>query len=101
VKIRTCSLDKAPLETPTSHVAVRSSQAALATCGLPLDPTVAAFGTDAGPLAAAGIPGIVIGPGSITQAHTAAERVPQGEVEAMTDFFVALLRGDVTPSKAR
>ena len=52
------------------------------------------FATDAGPLAAHGIPGVVLGPGDIAQAHTAGEFVPLAEVDAMTRVFEALLSGD-------
>jgi len=55
------------------------------------EPGTAAFGTDAGVLAADhGLPGVVLGPGSIAQAHTSREFVPLREVEQMTDVLVAL-----------
>ena len=47
--------------------------------------------TDAGVFAARGVPGVVLGPGSIEQAHTARERVPLHEVEAMAAIFESLL----------
>jgi acetylornithine deacetylase len=97
VRIHACSLDKDSLQTPDEHAAVRHCQAALATRSLPTATTGAAFGTDAGPLAAAGIPGIVIGPGSIEQAHTADEWVEIAKVEAMTEIFVSLLTGGELP----
>jgi acetylornithine deacetylase len=54
-----------------------------------------AFGTDAGVFEVeAGWPGVVMGPGSIERAHTAAEYVEIEQLEAMTRFFVALLSGD-------
>ena len=43
--------------------------------------------------AQAGIPGVVMGPGSIQRAHTAREFVEVDQVDAMTDFFIALLEG--------
>ena len=49
------------------------------------------FGTDAGLFAEEGLPGVVMGPGSIAQAHTAREFVDVRQVEAMADFFVRLL----------
>jgi acetylornithine deacetylase len=94
VRIETCSLDKDPLETRDDAACVRHCQAALARCALPTATTVAAFGTDAGPFASAGLPGVVLGPGSIEQAHTADEWVDTAQVDTMTDVLVALLEGD-------
>ena len=54
-----------------------------------------AFGTDAGVFEVdAGWPGVVMGPGSIEQAHTNSEYVEIDQVEAMARFFVSLLSGD-------
>jgi acetylornithine deacetylase len=41
-----------------------------------------------------GLPGVVMGPGSIRQAHTSTEYVELDQVEAMTDFFEALLSSE-------
>jgi acetylornithine deacetylase/succinyl-diaminopimelate desuccinylase-like protein len=43
------------------------------------------FGTDAAPIAAAGVPSIVFGPGSIDQAHTADEWLPLDQLEAASE----------------
>lgn len=94
VRIAGCSLDKDALETSDGASCVQHCQAALSRCALPSHTTVAAFGTDAGPFARAGLPGVVLGPGSIDQAHTADEWVDLAQVEAMTDVFVALLTAD-------
>ncbi len=50
-----------------------------------------AFGTDAGVFHAAGIPGVVMGPGSIREAHTSRESVPLEEIDAMEAFFRELI----------
>lgn len=81
---------KPALGTPDDHPAVRACQRALPG-GAPSAPVGVAFGTDAGVFAAHGIPGIVMGPGSIQLAHTARESVPVSEVEAMAAFFTGLL----------
>jgi acetylornithine deacetylase len=94
VRIESCSLDKDSLETRDDAPCVRHCQAALARCGLPTTTTFAAFATDAGPFASAGLPGIVLGPGSIEQAHTADEWVDMAQVDTMTDVLAALLSGD-------
>jgi acetylornithine deacetylase len=93
VAIARCSIEKGPLGTPREHAAVRACQSALASLGRTGEPDTVAFATDAGVLAELGMPGIVLGPGSIAQAHTARESVAIAEVEAMTEFFVALLSG--------
>jgi succinyl-diaminopimelate desuccinylase len=96
VEIAECSMAKGPLGTPDHHPLLRSCQEALARCNLPGEPATAAFGTDAGVLEVEeSLPGIVMGPGSIAQAHTAREFVDLRQVEQMTEFFVQLLE---TPS---
>ncbi len=53
------------------------------------------FGTDAGPLGAAGIPGIVFGPGDIAQAHTRDEWVELDQVRQAAEAYyqIALALG--------
>jgi acetylornithine deacetylase len=86
-----CHEAKPPLDTDRSHPGVRACQATLAALGLPDAPTPVAFGTDAGVFAGHGVPGVVMGPGSIEQAHTAREWVDVREVEQMEAFFARLL----------
>ena len=93
VTITSCTLEKGPLATPDDHMAVACCQRALAANGLPDEPGTVAFGTDAGVFAQHGLPGVVLGPGSIRLAHTAGEYVPTAEVEAMTSVFQHLLTG--------
>jgi acetylornithine deacetylase len=50
------------------------------------------FFTDAGVLAAAGIPSIVFGPGDIAQAHTADEWVAVGQLEKGTRMLLQFLQ---------
>ncbi|APW60389.1 M20 family metallopeptidase [Paludisphaera borealis] len=45
------------------------------------------FGTDAGPLGAAGIPGVVFGPGDIAQAHTRDEWVELDQVHQAAEAY--------------
>jgi acetylornithine deacetylase len=90
VEVDWCELRKAPLETPDDHPAVRACQRALGAAGLPIETGIAAFGTDAGVLAAHGLPGVVLGPGSIAQAHTSREWVEVAQVESMADFLTRL-----------
>jgi acetylornithine deacetylase len=82
---------KPALATAADAPAVRACRAALAAGGRDAPPVPVAFGTDAGVFAARGIPALVLGPGSIEQAHTDREWVAVDEVEAMEAFFVRLL----------
>jgi acetylornithine deacetylase len=50
------------------------------------------FGTDAAAIAAAGVPSVVFGPGSIAQAHTADEWVPLDEVTAASEILFEFVR---------
>ncbi|MFP6664376.1 MAG: M20/M25/M40 family metallo-hydrolase [Deltaproteobacteria bacterium] len=94
LEILSCILAKPPLGTSEEHPAVARCQSALARIGLDTATDVAAFGTDAGIFAQHGIPGIVLGPGSIEQAHTAREFVEIDQVDCATAFFETLLRAD-------
>lgn len=94
VEIVDAQFQKHALGTAPEHPAVRHCQQALRDCALPAVLGTVAFGTDAGPLAAHGIPGIVMGPGEIEQAHTADEWIATDQVEAMARFFERLLTGE-------
>jgi acetylornithine deacetylase len=82
---------KPALATAAGSDAVRRCRAALAGLGRDAPPASVAFATDAGLFGVRGIPAVVLGPGSIEQAHTAREYVDIEEVEAMAEFFVRLL----------
>ena len=45
------------------------------------------YGTDAGPLAEAGMPCVVLGPGDIAQAHTEDEWIDLGQLRAAADVY--------------
>jgi acetylornithine deacetylase len=63
--------------------------------GLGLDPEGigVAYGTDASEFSEAGIPAVVLGPGSIDQAHAADEWVEIAQLERAVTVYRALLRG--------
>jgi acetylornithine deacetylase len=92
VVVDSCTVEKPALEIDDGAPAVRACRAVLATLGLPTETATAAFSTDAGLFAEAGMPGVVFGPGSIAQAHTAREWVALEQVERATDFFIRLLQ---------
>jgi acetylornithine deacetylase len=50
----------------------------------------ARYGTNASIFAAAGVPSVVFGPGSIDQAHTADEWIALEQVDAAADSLCAL-----------
>ena len=91
VRVAALVVGKPPLGTDPESAPVRACRAVLAACGLPIAPATVAFGTDAALFAGAGIPGVVLGPGSVAQAHTAREFVEVMQVEAMTRLLVRLL----------
>ena len=94
VEIESCTVEKPPLETADRAHAVQVCQRVLGELGLPVAPAIAAFATDAGLFDDAGLPGVVFGPGSIEQAHTAREWVALDQVEHATRFFVRLLESE-------
>jgi len=96
VRVTTASVEKPALATAPGSPGVRACRKALSATGLRDDPTIAAYGTDAGVFARHGLPGVVLGPGDIAQAHTAREYVEIPQVEQAAAFFLALLEdGDV------
>ena len=76
-----------PMETPAdAAIAVGASAAVRATTGRAHVGGVP-YGTDAAKLSAAGIPAIVLGPGSIDQAHAAVEWVDCDQVLQAADIY--------------
>jgi acetylornithine deacetylase len=91
VEVEWCRVEKGALSTPDSHPAVGTCQRAVAGSGLPTQTTSAPFATDGGVFEGAGLPSIVIGPGSVLQAHTPREWVELRQVESMADIFTRIL----------
>jgi acetylornithine deacetylase len=80
------ALRDVPLETPAGSALVVCTAQVLKEMGLDPRPYGVPFGSDASKLSAVGIPSIILGPGSIEQAHTADEFV---EIEQVEGAFVA------------
>lgn len=80
-------LEDLPLETPVESDVVRVASQVLAAVGLDGEPQGVPYGSDASKLSRAGVPSVVIGPGSIDQAHAAVEFVELSEVEQSFEFF--------------
>jgi acetylornithine deacetylase len=87
VRMEAPMLTDMPLETdPGAAPAVLASRL-LAEMGLDGELCGVPFGSDASKLSACGVPSIVIGPGSIDQAHAAVEFVELAEVEKAAEFY--------------
>jgi acetylornithine deacetylase len=50
------------------------------------------YGTDAAAFAAAGVPTVVFGPGSIAQAHTADEWIALDQVEKAAEIYYRFVK---------
>lgn len=90
VSVEALHLGKHPLHLAPTHPAFEACRRAAAAAGTPVQAAHVAFATDAGHLADAGVPCLVFGPGSIDQAHTAAEYCPLQELERATAWFERL-----------
>jgi acetylornithine deacetylase len=86
VVVEPVMLQDRALETPADCAVVRHTAQVLKEIGLDPRPCGVPFGSDASKLSRAGIPSIILGPGSIEQAHTADEFV---EIEQVEKAFVA------------
>jgi acetylornithine deacetylase len=91
------TIEQPPVETPADHPLVRLAESVV---GEELGREVVAggvpYGTDASSLSGiGGIPCVVLGPGSIDQAHTEDEWVDLGEVVTAVDVYEALARSFV------
>ncbi|MEO7319445.1 MAG: M20/M25/M40 family metallo-hydrolase, partial [Chthoniobacteraceae bacterium] len=75
------------LETAADSAPARLASTLLAEMGLDGKLCGVPFGSDASKLSRQGIPSIVIGPGSIDQAHAAVEFVEEAEVERAFEFY--------------
>ncbi len=81
-----------PMETSTDAEIVRVACAVVDEAQLDATPVGVPFGSDASKLARIGIPSIVLGPGSIDQAHTADEFVPDDEVVKAAFVYEQIIR---------
>ncbi|TYC14964.1 M20 family metallopeptidase [Actinomadura syzygii] len=80
------------LDTPATSPVPAALRAVLEAAGRPSSVQGMPFGTDASKLARAGIPSVVFGPGSIADAHSAAESVALADVDAAARLVVDTVR---------
>jgi acetylornithine deacetylase len=76
-----------PLETAADSPVTVAAQTVLKELGLPVEPVGVPYGSDASKLSRAGVPSIVLGPGSIDQAHAAIEYVDCDQVDKAFEFY--------------
>lgn len=81
-----------PMETSADSHIVAAAAAVLDKNGLSPQAVGVPFGSDASKLTRVGIPAIVLGPGSIDQAHTADEYVPLDAVLAAVKVYEGIIR---------
>jgi len=75
------------LSTVGNPAILTAARAASAALGLPDEPVLVPYGSDASKFAAVGIPTLVFGPGSIAHAHSAAEFVPLSDLIQAAAFY--------------
>jgi acetylornithine deacetylase len=82
------------LDTPPDSAIVAAASAACREVDAPSEPLGVPYGSDASKLwALARVPSIVLGPGSIEQAHTADEFVPIAQLAGARDIYVRSVLG--------
>jgi acetylornithine deacetylase/succinyl-diaminopimelate desuccinylase family protein len=86
-EMETPMLTDEALETPADAAPVHLAGELLAEMGLDPAPCGVPFSSDASKLSRHGVPSIVIGPGSIDQAHAAVEYVEAAQVERACEFY--------------
>lgn len=85
-------LEDRPLETPAACSIARHAAQALRGIALDDGAMGVPFGSDASKLSSVGIPSIILGPGSIDQAHTAEEFVDLEQVEKAFVVYRQIMR---------
>ncbi len=85
-------MEMPPFETPAGHPLLAALSAAAAQeAGAPAgEPIGATYATDAGFIHRAGIPAVVFGPGSVTEAHRPDESVPLADLPIAARTYALL-----------
>lgn len=84
-------LEDYPLETSADAGIVEATRRTLEQRGVDAEPIGVPYGSDASKLARIGIPSIVLGPGSIDQAHAAVEFVACDQVEKAREIYRGIM----------
>ena len=85
-------LEDYPLETPPGAGVVEAAQRVLERLAIDPEPMGVPYGSDASKFSRKGVPAIVLGPGSIDQAHAAVEFVDCGEVERAVEIYLGIMQ---------
>ncbi|QDS91970.1 putative succinyl-diaminopimelate desuccinylase [Roseimaritima multifibrata] len=80
-------LSDRPLETDVNSAAVKTLRQVLESLGHPAEPIGVPFCSDASKFGALGIPSMILGPGSIDQAHAAVEFIECEQVIACAEIY--------------
>jgi acetylornithine deacetylase ArgE len=80
-------LTDVPLETDVESAAVKKMLGILADMQLPCEPMGVPFGSDASKFGTLGIPSMILGPGSIDQAHVPDEYIPCAQVPLAVEIY--------------
>ena len=83
-----------PLSHRASELILPEVQRIMAHCDLPIDPIGGGYATDAGDLAAAGLPTLVLGPGDMAKAHTKDECLELNQLHRGVEVYLAIMEGN-------
>ena len=84
-------VESAGLPEADAAACAKAIEAAAGACGVETRRTAARYGTNASIFAAAGVPSVVFGPGSIAQAHTADEWIDLDEVDQAANILCGVV----------
>lgn len=87
VEVGPADLADEAMETPESETVVAEARGILEEMDLDPEPCGVPFGCDVTKFSRAGIPGVILGPGNIDQAHGAVEYVDVNEVDLAFAFY--------------
>lgn len=85
-------LSDRPLETDPGEVSVKAMRSVLRELGIDDEPIGVPFCSDASKFGSLGIPSMILGPGSIDQAHAAVEYLDCDEVRRAVDVYQSFLK---------
>jgi acetylornithine deacetylase len=90
VEVQTPQAVKSPLQAPCGASIAMALRQILEERGLPAEPQGGDYGSEAGRLSTAGIPAVLFGPGSASNAHHPAESIELAQVAAAANIMIDL-----------
>ncbi len=85
-----------PLDPRGGEAFIETVEQVLERMGLPAQPTGVGYATDASTFAEAGIPAVVLGPGSIAQAHSCDEWLDLDQLHQAVEVYLNLMRSPLS-----